>query len=116
MVYTPEQLQQSLGQLGPEAQPILYFTAEWCVACKELQWFTFSDSQVQQKLSEFVLIKIDVTDNTVETRELLRQHQAFGPPALIFLDSQRQPQSQHSIMTFLQPDAMLKALARAKNI
>ena len=116
VVYTPEQLQQSLGQLQADAQPILYFTAEWCVACKELQWFTFSDSQVQQKLSEFVLIKIDVTDNTAETRELLRQHQAFGPPALIFLDSQRQPQSQHSIMTFLQPDAMLEALARAKNI
>ena len=110
IVSSTEQLQQSLNALPSSAKPLLYVTAEWCVSCKELEWFTFSDSRVQSKLSEFTLIKLDVTDNTAETRDLLRAYQSFGPPTFVFLNSELQPLPELSIMTYLDADAMLQAL------
>ena len=112
IVSSTKQLQQSLSSLPSSAQPLLYVTAEWCVSCKELEWFTFSDSRVQSKLSEFTLIKLDVTANSPETRELLRTYQSFGPPTFVFLNSQLQPLPELSIMTYLDADAMLQALDR----
>ena len=110
IVSSTEQLQQSLSGLASSAKPLLYVTAEWCVSCKELEWFTFSDSRVQSKLSEFTLIKLDVTSNSPETRELLRAYQSFGPPTFVFLNSELQPLPELSIMTYLDADAMLQAL------
>ena len=112
IVSSTEQLQQSLNALPSSAKPLLYVTAEWCVSCKELEWFTFSDSRVQSKLSEFTLIKLDVTANSPETRELLRAYQSFGPPTFVFLNSELQPLPELSIMTYLDADAMLQALNR----
>ena len=112
-VSSTEQLQQSLSALPSSAKPLLYVTAEWCVSCKELEWFTLSDSRVQSKLGEYTLIKLDVTANTPETRELLRAYQSFGPPTFIFLDSQLQAQPELSIMTYLDADAMLLALSQS---
>ena len=112
IVSSTEQLQQSLSGLASSAKPLLYVTAEWCVSCKELEWFTFSDSRVQSKLSEFTLIKLDVTANTPETRELLRAYQSFGPPTFVFLNSELQPLPELSIMTYLDADAMLQVLNR----
>ena len=115
-VDTPAQLAQTLADLATDAQagpPLLYFTAEWCVSCQELSWFTFSDPRVRQSLANFSVIEIDVTSNNEDTRQLLRDHGAFGPPALIFLDDQNQAREQHSVMSFLKPEAMLAALRSA---
>ncbi len=38
--------------------------ADWCVACKELDKYTFSNSKVQEKLSKINLIKLDITKLT----------------------------------------------------
>ncbi len=63
------------------------FTAKWCASCNELEEITFPDPVVSSLMSEFKLIKIDITHNTDEDKALLKKYNVFGPPAIIFYDA-----------------------------
>ena len=65
---------------------MLDFYADWCVSCKEMERFTFVDPQVRAKLSGALLLKADVTANTVDDQALLKRFRLFGPPGTIFFD------------------------------
>lgn len=65
---------------------MLDFYADWCVSCKEMERFTFSDDQVKSRMSQFVLLKADVTANNAEHKALLKRFALFGPPGIIFFD------------------------------
>ena len=67
---------------------MLDFYADWCVSCKEMERFTFSDPAVQKKLAGALLLKADVTHNSAADRALLKRFQLFGPPGTIFFDAQ----------------------------
>jgi thiol:disulfide interchange protein DsbD len=82
-VKTLADVQQQIATAG--GRPVvLDFYADWCVACKEMEAFTFSDPGVQQVLSRAVLIKADVTANDAQDQDLLKAFGLFGPPALLF--------------------------------
>ena len=74
--------------LGAGRPVMLDFYADWCVSCKEMERFTFSDPAVQAKLAGALLLKADVTANSAQDRELLRRFNLFGPPGTIFFDAQ----------------------------
>jgi thiol:disulfide interchange protein DsbD len=65
---------------------LLDFYADWCVSCKEMERFTFTDAAVQQRMSGALLLRADVTANSAQDRALLRRFHLFGPPAMIFFD------------------------------
>jgi thiol:disulfide interchange protein DsbD len=66
---------------------MLDFYADWCVSCKEMERFTFSDAAVQERLrASFVLLKADVTANEPEHKDLLKRFSLFGPPGIVFFD------------------------------
>lgn len=67
---------------------MLDFAAEWCVSCKEMERFTFSDPGVQAQLRNMVLLRADLTANSVQDQALLRRFSLFGPPGIVFFDSQ----------------------------
>ena len=62
------------------------FSADWCISCKEMERFTFSDSQVQSRLKDVVLLQVDVTEGTPDDMALLKRFKLFGPPGILFLD------------------------------
>ncbi len=62
------------------------FYADWCVSCKEMERFTFTDPEVQSRLAGMVKIQADVTTNTAEHKELLKRFRLFGPPGIVFFD------------------------------
>ncbi|MGF6774549.1 thiol:disulfide interchange protein DsbD [Paraburkholderia sp. GAS199] len=69
------------------AQPaMLDFYADWCVSCKEMEKFTFSDTRVQAKLKQMNLLRADVTANNADDQVLLKRFSLFGPPGIIFFD------------------------------
>ena len=69
---------------------MLDFYADWCVSCKEMERFTFSDPAVQAKLAGFTLLQADVTANSDDDKALLAKFKLFGPPGIIFYDAKGQ--------------------------
>ncbi|WP_137936860.1 protein-disulfide reductase DsbD [Chitinivorax sp. B] len=90
---------------------MLDFYADWCVSCKEMERFTFSDDRVVSKLSNVVLLQADVTDNTKEHQQLLKRFGLFGPPGIIFFNGQGQPHSEQ-VVGYQPADQFLDTLNR----
>ena len=65
---------------------MLDFYADWCVSCKEMERYTFSDERVKTRFGDMVLLQADVTANRPEHAELLKRFRLFGPPGIIFFD------------------------------
>ena len=72
---------------------MLDFYADWCVSCKEMERYTFTDDKVKAKLKNAVLLQVDVTANNDEDKALLKRFELFGPPAILFFDGQGHEQS-----------------------
>jgi thioredoxin:protein disulfide reductase len=76
------------AQLQRAGRPVMLdFYADWCVSCKEMERFTFSDPAIRARLSKAVLLKADVTANSPDDVALLKRFQLFGPPGTIFFDA-----------------------------
>jgi len=73
---------------SPGKPVMLDFYADWCVSCKEMEAFTFSDARVKPRLDAMLLLQADVTANTAEHKALLKRFSLFGPPGIIFFDAQ----------------------------
>ena len=68
-------------------RPVLFdFYADWCVTCKEMEHFTFTDPQVRSRLDRMLMLQVDVTANLDEHKALLRRFGLFGPPGIVFFD------------------------------
>ena len=66
---------------------MLDFYADWCVSCKEMERYTFTDPAVQSRLAGMVKLQADVATGSVEHQALLKRFRLFGPPGIIFFDS-----------------------------
>ncbi len=85
-VATTVALDERLAATG--GKPVMLdFYADWCVSCKEMERFTFSDDAVRQRLQSFVLLKADVSANSDDDKALLKRFSLFGPPGIIFFDA-----------------------------
>jgi thiol:disulfide interchange protein DsbD len=67
---------------------MLDFWAEWCISCKEMERYTFTDQRVKARLKDVVLLRADVTANDAQDQTLLKHFSLFGPPGIIFFDPQ----------------------------
>tara|TARA_Y100001936_G_scaffold252558_1_gene312750 strand:- start:38455 stop:40380 length:1926 start_codon:yes stop_codon:yes gene_type:complete len=65
---------------------MLDFYADWCISCKEMERFTFTDPEVKNKLKDVVLLQVDVTEGTTHDEELLKHFKLFGPPGILFFN------------------------------
>ena len=65
---------------------MLDFYADWCVSCKEMERYTFTDTAVQSRFSAMIKLQADVTAGTPEHQQLLRRFKLFGPPGIVFFD------------------------------
>lgn len=86
------------------------FHADWCVSCKEMDRFTFSDTKVQSRLKEVVLLEIDVTDGTPDDADLLKRFKLFGPPGILFIDRQGNDIPDIKVIGFLNKNDFLTVL------
>ncbi|MEN4635400.1 protein-disulfide reductase DsbD [Pantoea agglomerans] len=86
-IQTPQQLDSALQQArGRITMVDLY--ADWCVACKEFEKYTFSDSAVRDSLSQVQLLQANVTANNASDNALLQHLQVLGLPTILFFDAQ----------------------------
>jgi thioredoxin:protein disulfide reductase len=105
------ELQQKLS--APGKPVMLDFYADWCVSCKEMEAFTFSDARVRAQLDGMLLLQADVTANSGAHRELLKRFSLFGPPGIIFFDSQGREIRGLRVVGYQNAERFLKTLAVA---
>ena len=100
--------------LAHAGRPVMLdFYADWCVSCKEMERFTFSEPEVQARMRGALLLKADVTANSAQHRELLKRFQLFGPPGTIFFDPQGRELTQVRVVGFQDAKAFLATLTAA---
>ncbi|MEJ2275235.1 MAG: thioredoxin family protein, partial [Woeseiaceae bacterium] len=91
----------------------LDFYADWCVSCKEMEAFTFTDSDVQAALANTVWLQADVTANDETDQELLQRFGVFGPPTIIFFGPDGQQRQGYEVVGFMKAEDFTEHLRRA---
>lgn len=111
-----EELQQQLALAKQAKKPVMLdFYADWCVACKEFEKYTFHDPAVAAQLKQFVLLQADVTRNQAQDIELLQAQQVLGLPTIDFWDAQGNPVSNARLTGFMQATPFLEHIQRISN-
>ena len=99
--------------VAPGKPVLLDFYADWCVSCKEMEAFTFSDAQVKKRLEGMLLLQVDVTANTAEHKALLKRFSLFGPPGIVFFDAEGREIKGLRVIGYQNAERFLKTLSLA---
>ena len=79
--------------------------ADWCVACKEFEKYTFPDENVVAALSNTVWMQMDLTDNTPERQEIFDTFTVLGLPTILFFDKNGDELTKARVTGFMKADA-----------
>lgn len=82
--------------------------ADWCVACKELDKYTFSEKKVAYLLKDLNLIKLDITKTNDDNSKFLKDYELFGPPAILFFNNNGKEIRQARIVGFINAEDFIK--------
>ncbi|UOG91917.1 MAG: protein-disulfide reductase DsbD [Candidatus Thiothrix sulfatifontis] len=111
-VKTLADLQQAVND--GKGQPVMVdFYADWCVTCKEMEKYTFTDPSVQALLRNAILVKADVTATNAETKALLKHFQIVGPPAILFFNKDGEELRPFRQVGFMPAAAFAEHLSKA---
>jgi thiol:disulfide interchange protein DsbD len=80
---------------------MLDFYADWCVSCKEMEHYTFTEPEVQNALSSTTLLQADVTKNDDDDQALLRHFGIFGPPTIAFYGADGLERTKFRVVGFM---------------
>jgi thiol:disulfide interchange protein DsbD len=104
---------EKLAKANSEGQTVMLdLYADWCVACKEFEKYTFPDPQVVDALSEAVWMQIDLTDNTPSNLEFQEEFGIVGLPTIMFFNTNAEELSRARVTGFMKADAFA---AHARN-
>ena len=92
---------------------MLDYYADWCVSCKEMERFTFSDPAVQAALSGVSLLQTDVTANDALDKALLAEFGLFGPPAILFFGPDGRERRELRVVGFMNAGDFRRIVERA---
>lgn len=110
-VRTMAELDEAVRTAG---RPVLFdFYADWCVSCKEMERFTFTDPAVKERLAGMLLLQVDVTANNADDKALMRRYELFGPPAILLFDAAGRELPAHRVIGFQRASTFLSHLDAA---
>jgi thiol:disulfide interchange protein DsbD len=99
-------LTKSLRDASDKGQFVMLdFYADWCVSCKEMERYTFSDEGVIDALRPILLLKADVTDNSDANAELMKHFGLIGPPATLFFNPEGEELKSLRVIGYMEADA-----------
>lgn len=105
------ELEQQLAQAKQDGKAVMLdFYADWCVACKEFEKYTFHQPQVESRLKDFVLLQADVTRNQPQDITLLKEMGVLGLPTIDFWAPNGEPISNARITGFMDQASFLSHL------
>ncbi|MGZ4997382.1 MAG: protein-disulfide reductase DsbD [Methylobacter sp.] len=108
-------LEARINQATANHQPVMLdFYADWCISCKEMEAYTFTDPRVKQALKGYVLLQADVTKNSDDDKALLEKFSLIGPPAILFFGLDHQEKTANRVIGYQDVETFLKSLQRGK--
>lgn len=109
-------LEARINQAAANHQAVMVdFYADWCISCKEMEAYTFADPRVKQALKGYLLLQVDVTDNTNDDKALLAKYNLIGPPAILFFGVDAQEKTANRVIGYQDPETFIKSLQRVKS-
>ncbi len=114
-IKTLADLQREVAAASARGKPVMLdFYADWCVSCKEMERYTFSDAEVIRALEDFVLLQADVTANDEQDKALLQGHFGLpGPPAIMFYGRDGQEKRNYRVVGFKPAQEFADHIGRA---
>jgi len=113
-IKTVADLDREVAAAAAAGKPVMLdFYADWCVSCKEMERYTFTDAAVQQALANAVLLKVDVTANDADDQALLQRFGIFGPPTIAFWRTDGVEQKNYRVVGFMPAAEFAKVAAEA---
>ena len=99
MVKNVTDLDQQLAQAKTDKKQVLLdFYADWCASCIVMDRHVLHQPSIQNKLSQFVLLRADVTQNNRYDRALLKRYHVVAPPTMVFFDTEGNRLAQDEIV------------------
>lgn len=97
------EMNQAIAKANAQGKTVMVdLYADWCVACKEFEEYTFFEPNVQQALSGSVLLQIDLTDTgSKDSVELMSHFEVFGLPSILFFDKAGKELTQRRVTGFM---------------
>ncbi len=77
------------------------FYADWCVSCKEMEKYTFTDPVVQATLRNVVLLRANVTANDTQDQALMKRFDIIGPPTIAFYGADGRERAPYRVVGFM---------------
>ena len=113
-IKTLADLERELQAAQAAGQPVMLdFYADWCVSCKEMERYTFTDAGVQAEFARARLLQADVTANDAEDQALLQRFGILGPPTILFFDTAGRERQEFRIVGFKPADEFRTHIAQA---
>jgi thiol:disulfide interchange protein DsbD len=109
------ELKEEIVQASSEGRLVMVdLYADWCVACKEFEHYTFPDTAVQSEFAHFELIQVDLTESDAKTIELMEEYTVFGLPSILFFDTQGNELVEQRVTGFLNAKDFAEHLAKVR--
>ncbi|MDD5632653.1 MAG: protein-disulfide reductase DsbD, partial [Methylococcales bacterium] len=106
-------LEARIQQASADHQPVMLdFYADWCISCKEMEAYTFTDPKVKQALRGFVLLQADVTKDSNDDKAFLAKFNLIGPPAILFFGADTQEKKALRVIGYQDAETFIKTLQR----
>ena len=110
------ELETRIKKANANNQPVMLdFYADWCISCKEMEAYTFTDATVKQTLAGFVLLQADVTKQSDADKALLAKFNLIGPPAILFFDGNEQENKSLRVIGYQDVKTFTKTLQKVKS-
>jgi len=107
-------LDRALADASARGQTaMLDFYADWCVSCKEMEKYTFSDEAVQAALADSLLLQADVTANDEQDQALLQRFGVFGPPTIVFFGPNGERREGYEVVGYMKAEDFANHVQKA---
>ncbi|MBR9790372.1 MAG: protein-disulfide reductase DsbD [Gammaproteobacteria bacterium] len=111
-----EDFEQKLAAANAEGKSVMVdLYADWCVACKEFEKYTFVDPAVIDALSNTVWMQIDLTDNTPTNLAFQDAFDVLGLPTILLFDEAGNELTKARVTGFMRAEPFAQHVTNALN-
>jgi thiol:disulfide interchange protein DsbD len=104
-----------LAEAKSKCKPVMIdFFAEWCIACKELDKYTYVDDAVRSEALRFTSVKVDATKETPALADIQTRYGVVGLPTIVFIDGHGEVLPDPRVTGFVKPDEYSGTMKRVR--